>query len=51
MAEFVALAMQSRSSINQNFAHMPPLRRYFHVYDRSRLDIHYLSHIPLVMEG
>jgi diguanylate cyclase (GGDEF)-like protein len=41
MAEVVSLAIQIRNAVNQNFAHMPPLRRFAFMHDRSRLDVHY----------
>jgi diguanylate cyclase (GGDEF)-like protein len=41
MAEVVALAMQICKAINQTFAHMPPLRRFYGMRDRSRLEVHY----------
>jgi diguanylate cyclase (GGDEF)-like protein len=41
MAEVVALAMQICKAVNQTFAHMPPLRRFFWMRDHSFLDVHY----------
>lgn len=42
MAEVVSLAMQICKTVNKNFAHMPPLRRFFHMYDMSLGEVHYL---------
>lgn len=41
MAEVVTLAMQICKTVNKNFAHMPPLRRFFHMYDLSLGEVHY----------
>ncbi|PZO39615.1 MAG: GGDEF domain-containing protein [Pseudanabaena frigida] len=41
MAEVISLAMQICKTVNQNFAHMPPLRRFYWMRDRSCLEVHY----------
>ncbi|WP_271251693.1 GGDEF domain-containing protein [Pseudanabaena sp. Chao 1811] len=41
IAEVVALVMQICKAVNQTFAHMPPLRRFYGMRDRSRLEVHY----------